>query len=79
MITLDQHLNSMSEDEARDEAIELLAEQLIATAIKTARDVVVASTYDLSMMDVTKAIDSTEFSEVYYQMAEKMIDISEGK
>lgn len=77
---LNKHMYQLDEDSAKEEAIELLAEQLIATATKTARDVIAASNYDLTMLEVVgETAHSDEFNEMYYKIAEKLIKVSGSK
>ena len=77
---LNNHLYQLDADSAKEEAIELLAEQLIAATAKTARDVITASNYNLTACEVIKETDhSDEFNEMFYKIAENLIKISEGK
>ena len=79
-MSIDQSLSAQEDAEAKDEAIELLAEQLIATATKAARDVIAASNYNLTMLEiVNETSHSTEFNELYYSAAKKLIKVAESR
>jgi hypothetical protein len=75
MLTLDQQLNLLAEIDARDDAIETLAEQLTVAATMATREVMRASNYEVSSCDIlTETNHNESFNEVFYAIAEKFID-----
>ena len=75
MLSLDQYLSIQEDDEAREEAIETLAEQMIVAAMLSTRDVLRASAYEITKSDILSATDHDEaFNEIFYAMAEKFVD-----
>lgn len=75
MITLDQHLRGLDEQEAKEEAIELLAEQMSCAASSAIAEVLRASAYEFSHKEVNNNTNgSDEFNELYYSIAEKLIN-----
>jgi hypothetical protein len=75
MLTLDQHLNLLAEIDARDDAIETLAEQLTVASTMATREVMRASNYEVSSCDILAETNHNElFNEVFYAIAEKFID-----
>lgn len=72
---LNKYLAQEDANEAKDAAIELLAEQMIATATATVRETLNVSTYNFTMTDIIGVTShNDEFNEVFYKAAEKLIN-----
>jgi hypothetical protein len=72
---LNAHLKSLDDAEAKEIAIEALAERLMIEATKASRNVINAYNNHLSMTDVVKITsNSEEFNDVFYKIAEKVIN-----
>ena len=72
---LDQHIAQMDVDSARDNAIELLAEQLSSAASNAVNNTCMASPYDFSHKAKNNLTNgSDDFNELFYDIAEKLID-----
>lgn len=78
METVDQYLTRQESGDSEEAAIELLAEQLMKTAIETAGQVLMASTYNVTAADRWASFNTDEFNEVYYAIAKKLIDSDRG-
>ena len=76
---LNKHMYQLDEDSAKDEAIELLAEQLMVAAFRAMRDVLTASNYDLTASDTHTEANKEEFNDMYYGIAERLIKVSGDK
>ena len=75
MESLDQYLNRQDNADAKEEAIQFLAEQLTAASVSAVGQVGRASNYEFSyklMINLTNGSD--EFNEMFYKIAEKLID-----
>lgn len=74
-IQLNNHLLQLDDDSAKEEAIELLAEQLSSASSLAISNILRASAYDFEYKDVNNATNgSDEFNEMFYQVAEKLIN-----
>lgn len=78
MPSLDQYLINQETGDSEETAIELLAEQLMKTAIETAGQVLMASAYNVTAMDRWGAFKTEEFNEAYYAIAKKLIESDRG-
>lgn len=75
MITLDQHLKSIDEDEAKEDAINLLAEQMLSASLVGINQATQASAYDFKYKDVMNATNGDEdFYNAFYEAAKKLIE-----
>ena len=74
---LDKHLTGIDEQDAKDSAIELLAEQLMSIAEKSAKEILDATSYHISHSDVQKAINECDkFNEAFEEIATALIEVS---
>ena len=75
MESLDQYLNRQDNADAKEEAVQLLAEQLTVASVVAVGQIGRASNYEFSyklMINLTNGSD--EFNEMFYKIAEKLID-----
>lgn len=71
----DQFLDRQENSEAREDSIKLLAEQLSCSASFGISQALMASSYDFKYKDVNNNTNgSDEFNELFYSIAEKLID-----
>jgi hypothetical protein len=79
MITLDQHLKGLDLEEAKEEAIQLLAEQLSLGAMASVTEVCMASNYEFSYKNRNNLTNGNdEFHEMYCSIAKKLINSVDG-
>ena len=77
---LNKYMYQLDEESAKDEAIELLAEQMTCASSSAIAHVLTASNYDVSYKDRNNNTNgSEEFNELFYSIAKKLIDISGSK
>jgi hypothetical protein len=72
--TLNNHMYQLDREEAKEEEIQLLTEQLVATAVSAIGSVARASNYDFDyvlLMNTTNG--SEEFNDMFYEIAKKLI------
>lgn len=75
MITLGKHLAQLDEDEARDDAIHLLAEQLLSASLVGINAVAKLPGNDFKYKDVMNATNGDEdFYNAFYEVAKKLIN-----
>lgn len=75
---LNEHLQDRDDAEAREQAVETLAESLIRNAMRSARDTLIPTDYNLWMSDIVNATSHDEaFNELYYAIAERLIKAHE--
>ena len=75
MITLDQHLNNVDLEEAKEEAIQLLAEQMSCASSMAVAQVLTASNYEFSYKNRNNLTNgSDEFNDMFYEIAKKLIN-----
>ena len=77
--SLNAHLSNLDEQDAKEQAIEMLAERMSAACTGAIGRVISASCYDFDYKTLINATNgSDEFNEMFYKVAEKLIN-SEGR
>jgi len=72
---LNEHFKKIDEADAKEQAIEELAEKMLLKATLAINEVVNSSIYDVSMATVTSYTNHNEqFNDVFYSLAEKIIN-----
>jgi hypothetical protein len=72
---LNKHLYQLDADSAKEEAIELLAEQMSCASSAAIAHVLAASNYEVSYKNRNNLINGNdEFNEMFYLIAEKLIN-----
>jgi hypothetical protein len=72
---LNKHMYQLDRESAKEEEIQLLAEQLVATSLSAIGSVARASKYDFDYTVLMNATNgSEEFNEMFYSVAKKLID-----
>ena len=75
---LNNHLYQLDADSAKEEAIELLAEQMSCASSAAIAHVLAASNYEISYKNRNNLINGNdEFNEMLYSIAEKLIKSAE--
>jgi hypothetical protein len=78
-IQLNKYENKMAEEDARYEAIEELAENLINTAELAMREYISNNGFYLSANDVNTAVDDEMLGEVIEAIATRLIDLNDKR
>ena len=72
---LNKHMHQLDEDNAKEEAIELLAEQMSCASSAAIAHVLAASNYEISYKNRNNLINgSDEFNEMIHSIATKLIE-----
>ena len=76
---VDDHCEQLGNDDAREQAIESLAEHLSSAASLGVSNFLRLSRYDFSYKNINNLTNgSDEYNEMFYKIAEKLIDSQEG-